>query len=493
VRPDGDLARLAPLLEAKSEPTRACALRLAGLWRVQTLHAMLLGTAAGDVPEAVRQAAFDGFVALEGKGAQQTLEEMATKERPFVLRRMAVIALASLDAERAAGRAVDLLTALPADADPTDLYAAFVQQKNGAAALVKVLAGQKLPADVAKVGVRTVRASGRDAPALIDALNKAGSLTVTKHVLAPQELQEMIAEVQKQGDPARGETVYRRKDQACVKCHAIAGAGGQVGPDLSSIGASAQVDYIIESILLPNKVIKENYHATIVTTKQGKIVTGIKVRESKTELVLRDAEDREVVIPAQDIDERANGGSLMPEGLADPLTHGELVDLVRFLAELGKVGPYAVGPARVVRRWQTLENTPEAGTLLRTTRLGTVATNDPALTWGPAYSQVSGILPLDGLPPVKITRESNPRSFVRCQLDVSTPGKVKLLLNGTAGVTAWLNGDPLEANETLELTLTAGVHTLTFALDRVARKDGLRCTLEDVPGSPARVRLVGGK
>ena len=43
------------------------------------------------------------------------------------------------------------------------------------------------------------------------------------------------------------------------------------------------------------------------------------------------------------------------------------------------------------------------------------------------------------------------------------------------------------------LDLPPGVHTLTFALDVDRRKDGLRCELDDVPGSPARVRVVGGK
>ena len=44
----------------------------------------------------------------------------------------------------------------------------------------------------------------------------------------------------------------------------------------------------------------------------------------------------------------------MPAGLTDTLTRGELVDLVRFLSELGKIGPYAVGKDRVFRRWQVL-------------------------------------------------------------------------------------------------------------------------------------------
>src|SRR5262249_16457550 len=143
-------------------------------------------------------------------------------------------------------------------------------------------------------------------------------------------------------------------------CHAIAGAGGRVGPDLSSIGASAQIDYLVESLLLPNKAVKEGHHSTLVTTKSGKLFTGIKVKQTDEELVLRNAEDAEVTIPVKDIEEESRGGSLMPDGLVEPLTRSELVDLVRFLSELGKVGPYAVGKARLVRRWQVLEATPAA-------------------------------------------------------------------------------------------------------------------------------------
>src|SRR5205807_7719209 len=106
----------------------------------------------------------------------------------------------------------------------------------------------------------------------------------------------------------------------------------------------------------------------VVATKDGKLHTGIKVRETNTELILRNAEDKEISVPLNSIEERGNGGSLMPEGLADPLTRGEIVDLDRFLSELGKVGPYPVSKARLVRRWQVLEPTPNAyNLLLRTT------------------------------------------------------------------------------------------------------------------------------
>ena len=45
----------------------------------------------------------------------------------------------------------------------------------------------------------------------------------------------------------------------------------------------------------------------------------------------------------------------------------------------------------------------------------------------------------------------------------------------------------------LTLDLAAGAHALTFALDRTARNEPLRVELDDVAGSAARVRVVGGK
>jgi hypothetical protein len=219
-----------------------------------------------------------------------------------------------------------------------------------------------------------------------------------------------------------------------------------------------------------------------------------KLRETKTELVLRDAEDGEIVIPIKDIDEQSPGGSLMPEGLTDPLTRGELLDLVRFLSELGKVGPYAVGPQRVVRRWQTLDSNREAwGFLLLGGGLATPAKDVPGLQWSPLYSSVAGTLPLTEAPLFRLGQDKRGVSLIRCQLDVTTPGPAVVRLNSAKGLQLWVDRDPVAVKEALELSLTVGLHTLTFVVDRDLRHDALRCELEDKPGSPARVRVVGGK
>jgi hypothetical protein len=104
---------------------------------------------------------------------------------------------------------------------------------------------------------------------------------------------------------------------------------------------------------------------------------------------------------------------------------------------------------------------------------------------------VAGLLPLADLPalPEQLMR----LAVVRCQLDVAAGGPVRLRLNGTRGLRLWLDGKPLEVRDALDVNLATGPHTLTAILDLGQRKDGLRLEEDDVPGSPARLNLVGGK
>jgi putative heme-binding domain-containing protein len=487
VKPEGDLKRIVSLLKSGDDALRIAAARTAGDWRLEDVRQPLGDFASGaETSAGLRQAAIDGLAALGGPESVAKLDELS-RDGHGSARRMALIALAGVDMTKAAKNAPDVLKTLKGGEGAAEVYDAFLQRKNGTLMLAAALGGQQLPTDTAKVGVRAVRISGREAPALTDALTKAGGLKFGAKALTDAEMKAMIADVQKSSDPARGEAIFRRKDQLCMKCHAIAGCGGQVGPDLSGVGASAPVDYLIDSVLLPNKQVKENYHAMLVTTQQGLSYTGIKVQESADSLVLRTADDKEISIFIKDIDERKMGGSLMPDGLTDVLTRGELVDLVRFLSELGKVGPYSVSKARLVRRWQVLTATSAIGNAPSPGPSSVAALEDPSLRWDSVYSTVAGVLPLEDLP------RAGEAAVVRCQVEASTPGPVVLRLNTAKGLRLWLDRKPLEVKDATELNLTPGVHTLTFAVDLGQRKEALRCELEDQPGSAARVRVVGGK
>jgi putative heme-binding domain-containing protein len=495
VRPAGDLSRLSKLLTDEDESLRSAAVRAAGMWKIEPLRPKLLEYARSDqISPALRKATLEGLVLLGGPASRETLEELAQATHPAPVRQMAVVALTSLDPRAATAPA---LAVLASGGDAGEVFTAFLQHKNGATLLARALADNSLPPDVAKAGIRTVRASGRDHPELVQALTKAGKLTTGPRTLNPEEMQQLVADVAQHGNAARGEAIFRRSDQQCLKCHAIAGAGGQVGPDLASIGASAPVDYLVDSLLMPNKAIKENYHSVVVTTREGRVFAGIPVRQTDRELVLRDAEDKEIPIPLDRIEEKTPGASLMPDGLTDPLTRGELIDLVRFLSELGKVGPYAPGNARVVRRWQALEPTREAYQLLTRTSYTSAAGSEPSLTWVPAYSRVAGDLPLEGLPRLAIRKpvseDKDVTTFVRCQLEVTSGGKIRLRLNSVKGLLLWLDGAPVTAKEETVVDVAPGLRTLTFAIDLNQRREGLRSELDDAPGSAARVRIIGGK
>ena len=127
-----------------------------------------------------------------------------------------------------------------------------------------------------------------------------------------------------------------------MSCHSLSKAGGDVGPDLSSIGQTSPPDYIINSILDPDQAIKEPYHTLVVLTTRGQVFQGIVTDKDDQRIVLKEATGAPRVVPVATIEDQKPGGSLMPKGLVNLMTRAEFVDLVRFLSELGKPGPYAI-------------------------------------------------------------------------------------------------------------------------------------------------------
>jgi putative heme-binding domain-containing protein len=489
VRPSGDLNAVAALVEHPHEPLQVAAIEVAGLWQLESLRDRLAArAAAAESSQPVRRAALAGLADMGPQSASAVLA-LCKADRPRDVRALAIAALAALDVQSSAAELVSLLRQEP-QADPAPAVLALLERRGGAAALTEALNGQTIPSDATTLAVRAVRSSAREEPALVAALSAAGGIASGSRMMSHSELNMLVDEVTSHGNAQRGEAVFRRADQQCLKCHAIAGAGGQVGPDLAGIGASAQVDYLVESILQPTAKIKENYHSLVVVA-DGRITSGVRVRQTESELVLRDSQDREVNIPLDAIEEQKEGGSLMPIGLADPLTRAELVDLVRFLSELGKVGPYAATSAPVARRWQALAATPEASAHFAGGAPDEVPADQRGLTWTSVYSCVGGNLPLAELPAIGSRTAQPPCCVVRCQVEVATAGRVGLVIEGPVEK-AWFDANSIKRDNNQTLDVSIGSHTITLLL---ASKSGdhLRLELAEVAGSPAQAQLVGGK
>lgn len=491
VRPGNDPDRIGALFNHPDLNVSTAAVRLAGAWKLEKLRSALNGLAEADqtlLPR--RRAAISALVDLGGPDSARRLETLAGTQRPYATRVEALQGLAALDLKKAARLAVPLLS-LPvqADQDPGGLYTAFLQRAGGPATLAQALKDQPPSADSARIGLRVITSLGVQAPALQATLQTAAGEAGKGRLLDGQGLRRLIKQVESHGDAARGEAIYRRSALGCVQCHAIAGAGGRVGPDLATLGASAPLDYLIESILLPSKVIKEGYSTAHVITKDGKALSGIVLRESPRELVLRDPTRDEIVIPSADIEERNAAGSLMPAGLDASLTDAELANLVRFLSELGRPGPFALTHQNIARRWRRLPSIPPALLALEDQALGKALIEEGFVNWTPAYSLVSGHLPLseqgDG--------RGGPQ-VARCLVDVASPGKLLLIVNDAQGLKMWVDGVKMDPQARMTLTLPRGLHTLDFYVAPGAEKDRrLRCELIVPNGSGAEASFVAGR
>ncbi len=502
VRPAGDLNGIGRLLTAKDVNLATAAAEIAGIWQQQELYEPLGKLILDeDRPDALRLVAIRSLAQLKQPDRLTPLEVLAISDfTRDATRAAAIAALVTVDTKKAAESAVKFLSrAKPRElAAQEQVYQAFLQQKGATEALVLALASAKLPEDVAKIGLRTITGSGRQEPKLTEALTKAGNISAAPKMLTEAEFAALMKDIKEHGDAVRGEAIFRRTELNCQKCHAIGGAGGRVGPDLLSLGASAQVDYLVDSLLLPSKNMKEGFQTVVVQTDSGKVLSGIKLRQSDKALIIRDADDKEVEIPLNTIEEQSNGSSLMPAGLTEKLTRPELVDLVRFLSELGKPGPFAVSPTPVARRWEVLQPTKESYTRLSRTSDAQLMADDTDLQWVPAYTTVSGHLPVGELPSfqkdVAIVESFRKVAFVRATLNVTSAGAIGLKVVDTAdGLEFWLDGKSIEPAALATMTLPVGEHKLSVSVDLKKRSQPLRLELAAVAASSAQVQFVTGK
>ncbi|MBV8880085.1 MAG: HEAT repeat domain-containing protein, partial [Planctomycetaceae bacterium] len=440
-------------------------LTLAGLWKVDGLRPTVTVIARADgAPEILQRAALESL-ADYGDGA--VLQTAATEGTTPRARGLASVALARLDLGAAARAAAAVLESSADEADP--IVTAFLSRQGGSEALAAALDAAKLPADTAKLGLRALSTAGRQDEALRAALSKAAGISSKAIDYSTDFVKALGQEALAQGDPANGEKVFRGAITNCFSCHAIGAAGGRVGPDLSAVGTGLPIDMVIESVLWPNRQVKEGFNTTAVITKNDAIYQGFHASEDKQTLILRDpAKDELIRVPIADIRARKEVGSVMPEGLTNGLTRVELRDLIRFLADLGRPGPFRVPDKPLVRRWQTLTGTTAIKSL-----------KEAAGPWVPRFATVAGLLPLEDIPTA---------GWVQFEVEVLKPGRFQLTFNNASGLGIHVDGNRATVPQH---ELEAGRHVVQISVDRSERDGaGLRCQVDPAPGSTGELRLL---
>jgi len=123
----------------------------------------------------------------------------------------------------------------------------------------------------------------------------------------------------------------------CVRCHAVNGAGGEVGPALDNIANMLTREQILESLIEPSARLAPGYGSVTLTLTDGQVVNGVLIEENENELYLRTSEAEPMEVPLRRIAKRENSVSSMP-AMGRMISKRELRDLVEYLGSLKKEG-----------------------------------------------------------------------------------------------------------------------------------------------------------
>ena len=439
--------RISPFLQSENDTIFGVAAQLAGLWKVESSRPAIEKILNDDrAPTARTKAALQALISLGGEKTNSYLNQLfGNPKTPYERKAMVVTGQSKVQPILAARRAVKLLQGAPEGKDKFGIYAAFLGNRGATRALATEISQANLPEPIALQGLQLAESSPTRPKELIAAIQKAGGLKPMKMSLSLSEMATMIERVVKRGDAARGEKIYRRENLQCVACHAIGEVGGVIGPNMVSIGASAPLDYLIESLLEPSKKIKEGYHTNLVTLKNGDAHAGGIVSESKTELVIRDLTGKHNRIAKADVASKTiSPVSLMPVGLTAQLREDEFVDLVRFMSELGKEGKYKTTTNRFARFWEVLPaGSPNPGTVHHYgAKMFTQEFS--GYKWKPFYAMVGGSIPVDEVP-VALKRRADEYQVLRTHVEVTKAGKHKIRVKGDSNhMDLFLDGEVIE-------------------------------------------------
>jgi cytochrome c oxidase cbb3-type subunit III len=159
--------------------------------------------------------------------------------------------------------------------------------------------------------------------------------------LAPPKAQTV------KGDPVKGKQIFAERG-GCSNCHMVNGDGGRLGPDLSRVGASRSISYLIDSIRNPDKELSTGmldpnnhyglplvYDTVTVLTSSAERITGIAKNEDTFSVQLMGMDQNLHSFLKEDVKEVTHERkSLMPSYSEDTLDAAQLQNLLGYLVTL---------------------------------------------------------------------------------------------------------------------------------------------------------------
>jgi putative membrane-bound dehydrogenase-like protein len=183
------------------------------------------------------------------------------------------------------------------------------------------------PANAFRLRAHPDKAVAKRASGVLDKLNPLAK--AKKEAIA-----KILPVAEQKGDAEHGKQLFTT---TCAICHNFHGAGADIGPGLTGMGAHGAEDLLV-AIVDPNAEVDPSFVQWNIETKDGQAYAGVIASENPATITLKSLAGVQQVKKA-DIKSRVNTGrSLMPEGfeglgaeaLRDIITYFQSVDGAKF-------------------------------------------------------------------------------------------------------------------------------------------------------------------
>jgi putative heme-binding domain-containing protein len=328
----GLAADVATSLLASNQPNDIQAgIELAGSMKLDGLKGTLatVATVRGG-PTARRTSAMTAMVAIDPVGSVAVLGGMVRDSaEPIGIREAAANALVGLGKPETRAILVEAMAMAPARLQTT-IATGLAQNRPGAEALLGAVAAGKAsarPLQERGVAVRLEASGVPDIKSRLESLLK-------DLPPADQRVQSLI-DARRSGflafqtaDRARGVAVFEKN---CAGCHQLEGKGARVGPQLDGVGLRG-LDRLLEDTLDPNRNVDQAFRVTTLALADGRIASGLLLRQDGEVLILADAQGKDVRVPASTVEDRKLSQlSPMPANWGEQIEEADFNQLIAYL------------------------------------------------------------------------------------------------------------------------------------------------------------------
>jgi len=285
--------------------------------------------ARADLSEGRRAAALAGITALDMPlGLSKLKAALDDGSLPLPLREAAAVALANIEKPEARDAVLASLATAP-EALQSTAAAALVRRKEGAEALLSAVAAGKASARLLQQRPIVI---GLENAGLPDIQERISTLLAGLPP-ADEQLREFLDQRREGFHKAKGDAVAgaRAFEVRCGVCHQIEGKGARIGPQLDGVGGRG-LDRLLEDVLDPNRNVDQMFRTTVVALSDGRVVSGLLLREEGQVLVFADSQGQEVRVTKDEVEEQKQVQlSPMPADLARQVPEAEFYDLMTYL------------------------------------------------------------------------------------------------------------------------------------------------------------------